>query len=94
MRKKWMMAIGQQDSGIIFITTTTTTTTTTTKTSLYYILSFNCWHKVQPQMFKIIKYEGYSNETFSYIHLFSMHIPHNYEIYYDYASHDMLIHWN
>jgi hypothetical protein len=87
-----MMAIGQQDSGIIIIIIITTTTTTTTKTNLYYILSFNCWHattNVQNH-----KYEGDSKETFNYIHLLSVYILQNYEIYYDYASHDMIIDWN
>jgi len=79
-----MMAIGQQDSGIVIIIIITTT-------NLYYILSCNCWHtttNVQNH-----KYEGDSNEIFNYIHLFSMYILHNYEIYYEYASH-MIIHWN
>ena len=81
-----MMAIGQQDSRIIIITTTTT------KTNLHYILSFNCWHTTTNA--QNCKYEGDSNETFNYIHLFSIYILHNYEIYYDCASHDMRIHWN
>lgn len=76
-----MMAIGQQDSAIIIITTT--------KTNLYYILSFNCWHTTTNALNH--KYEGDSNETFNYLHLFSMYVLHNYEIYYDYASHDMII---
>jgi hypothetical protein len=88
VRKGWMMAIGQQDSGIIIIIIIIIIT----KTNLYYILSFNCWHTTTYAQNH--KCERDSNETFNYIHLFSMYILHNYEIYYDYASYDLIIHWN